>query len=218
MIAGRAGMSAPQRPPRKEGVRQARSALYRQLVLEAAERIFAEKGVPDTKMEEIAAESGLSLGTVYSVYSGKAEIVRAIHETRLAEVLQRTVDVARGVRDPLQRLLRGVRAYVEFFVLHPEYLRLHLREGHAWGLGDAAAASREQAAAWREGVAMQRALFARGIEAGLFHPGDPELMARMMIAMQQVQLASWMETGMQRSPEELVAEMEQQLRRSFCQV
>src|SRR5262245_43575813 len=211
-------MSAPERPRRKERVRRARSALYRQLVLEAAERIFAEKGAADTKMEEIAGESGLSLGTVYSVYSGKAAIVRAIHETRLAEVLQRTVDVARGVRDPLERLLRGVGAYVEVFALHPEYLRPHLREGYAWGLGDAGASTRAQAAAWREGVAMQRSLFARGIEAGLFHPGDPELMARMMIAMQQVQLASWMEGSMERSPEELVAEMEQQLRRSFCRV
>jgi AcrR family transcriptional regulator len=211
-------VSMPQRgrPRRKERVRRARSALYRQLVLEAAERIFAEKGAADTKMEEIAAESGLSLGTVYSVYSGKAEIVQAIHESRLAEVLQRTVDVARAVRDPLERLLRGVRATLEFFVLHPEYLRLHLGEGYAWGLGDAAATSRQQVAAWREGVAMQRALFARGVEEGLFHPGDPELMARMMIAMQQVQLASWVESGMQRAPEELVAEMEQLVRRSFC--
>jgi AcrR family transcriptional regulator len=211
-------VSAPPRGGlrRKERVRRARSALYRQLVLEAAERVFAEKGAADTKMEEIAAESGLSLGTVYSVYSGKAGIVRAIHESRLAEVLQRTIDVARGVRDPLERLLRGVRATLEFFVLHPEYLRLHLREGYAWGLGDAAAASREQAAAWREGVAMQRALFARGVEEGLFHPGDPELMARMMIALQQVQLARWVETGMQRQPEELAAEMDQLVRRCFC--
>lgn len=204
----------PTRP--KERVRRARSELYRQLVLEAAERIFAEKGVPDTKMEEIAAESGLSLGTLYSVFSGKSEIVRAIHETRLGEVLQRASDVARGLRDPLEMLLRGVRATVEFFVLHPDYLRMHLREGYAWGLGEAAGASREQAAAWREGVAMQRALFARGVQEGIFHPGDPEVLTRMMIAMQQVQLAAWVEGGMQREPGELAAEMEAQVRRSFC--
>ena len=60
---------APPRP--KENVRRARAGLYRQLVLEAAERSFAEKGFDATKMEEIAAESGLSLGTVYSVFAGK---------------------------------------------------------------------------------------------------------------------------------------------------
>ena len=37
----------------------------------------------------------------------------------------------------------------------------------------------------------------------------------MMIAMQQVQLADWVERGMQRSVEDLVAEMSAQLKRSF---
>ena len=51
------------RPLPKERARQARSELYRQLILEAAERTFASKGVEETRMEAIAAESGLSLGT-----------------------------------------------------------------------------------------------------------------------------------------------------------
>ena len=41
-------------------------------------------------------------------------------------------------------------------------------------------------------------------------------MARVMIAMQQVQLADWVERGMRRSAEELVAEMTLQVRRCFC--
>jgi AcrR family transcriptional regulator len=205
----------PGRKP-KEKARRARNELYRQLILEAAERVFAGKGVEDAKMEEIAGESGLSLGTLYSVFSGKAELVRAIHETRLREVLQRTIDVAPGANDPLELLLSGVRSYVEFFVLHPDYLRMHLREGYAWGLGGAAVSSRERAAAWSEGVAMQTALFERGVAEGIFCDGDPELMARMMIAMQQVQLADWVERDMSGDPSDLVADMQAQVRRSFC--
>lgn len=199
----------------KEKARRARSELYRQLILEAAERTFAAKGVEDAKMEEIAGESGLSLGTLYSVFSGKAELVRAIHEARLREVLQRTTDVARDSDDPLEMLLSGVRSYVEFFVLHPDYLRMHLREGYAWGLGGAASTG-ERAAAWNEGVAMQAALFERGVAEGIFCDRDPQLMARMMIAMQQVQLADWVERGMSAEPHDLVADMQAQVRRSFC--
>ena len=72
---------------RKRSVKEARSALYRQLVFEAAEGAFAERGVEETKMEEIAAEAGISLGTLYSVFSGKAELVAAIHEMRLRDTL-----------------------------------------------------------------------------------------------------------------------------------
>ena len=206
---------APQSHPR-DNARRAKSELYRQLIFEAAERNFAESGIEETKMEEIAAESGLSLGTLYTVFSGKAELVAAIHDMRLREILQRTIDVARVADSPLESLLLGVRSYVEFFVVHPDYLRMHLREGYAWGLGGKANPTRRQAEAWKEGVARQATSFERGIAQGLFHPGDPELMARMMIAMQQVQLADWVDRGMRRSVEDLVEEMSAQVRRSFC--
>ena len=199
-----------------ENMRRARSALYRQLILEAAERVFADKGFDDAKMEEIAAESGLSLGTLYSVFQGKAELFRAVHEVRDAEVLQRAIDGARGLTSPLDMLLAGVRAYVEFFAAHPDFLRIHLHEGFAWGLAGANAPSRARAVAWNEGVAMQATLFERGIQEGIFHPGDPRLMARLMIAMHQVVLADWVERGMQRDPQTLVADIHDQLRRSFC--
>jgi TetR/AcrR family transcriptional regulator len=203
------------RPKRKQNVRKARSELYRALILEAAERTFAEKGVEETKMEEIARESGLSLGTLYSVFAGKAALVREIHDVRLEEVLTLTSDVARELSSPVDRLLAGVRAYVEFFVVHPDYLRMHLAEGYAWGLG-LIRSTGGRAAAWTEGVARQTAVFARGIDEGVFQPGDPALMARMMIAIQQVQLADWVEGGMQRHPDELIADMQEQVRRSFC--
>lgn len=200
----------------KENVRKARSELYRQIILEAAEGCFAEKGIEETKMEEVAAESGLSLGTVYSVFSGKAELVTAIHETRLRDILRRAVRVAVGHNDPLEALLLGVRAYVEFFVLHPNYLRMHLRDGHAWGLGQAAAPDGDRADAWSDGVAMLAALFARGAEQGVFYRDDPRLMARMMIAMQQVQLADWIESGGARDPQVILDAIGQQVVRSFA--
>ena len=62
----------------KENARRAREGLYRQLILEAAERSFAEKGFDDARIEEIAAESGLSLGTLYSVFAGKPDVMRAV--------------------------------------------------------------------------------------------------------------------------------------------
>jgi AcrR family transcriptional regulator len=202
-------------PRPKQNVRKARNDLYRQLILEAAERIFAEKGVEESKMEEIAAESGLSLGTLYSVFAGKAALVRTIHDVRLEEVLGRTADVARGLTSPLDRLLAGVRAYVEFFVMHPDYLRMHLAEGYAWGLG-LVRSTGGRAEAWSEGITRQTAVFARGIAEGVFHDGDPGLMARMMIAMQQVQLADWAAGGMERDADVLIADIQDQVRRSFC--
>lgn len=194
---------------------QARQALYRQMIFEAAERAFAEKGVEDTKMEEIAAGAGLALGTLYNVFSGKAKLVAEIHRTRMQEALEGADAMRESSGDPVEALMAEIAGYVRFFAAHPDYLRMHLREGYAWGLDDSqpTPAHRE---AMSTGSATQEAVFARGIEAGVFHEGKPRLMARLLIAMQQVQLADWVEEGMSREPAELVAEMQTQARRTFC--
>ena len=200
----------------REAARAARTALHRQLVFEGAERAFAEKGVEDTKMEEIAAEAGVALGTLYNVFAGKAELVAAIHETRLREALARAGELARSTSNPVETLLTGVRGYVAFFAGHPDYLRMHLRDGHAWGLGGRAPAAPVHEQAWRESHAAQAAVFERGIEQGVFYPGDPKLMARMLVAIQQVMLAEWVEGRMQEDPEALIDAMQTQARRAFC--
>jgi len=200
----------------KENARRAREGLYRRLILEAAERIFAEKGFDDAKIEEIAAESGLSLGTLYSVFAGKPDVMRAVHETRNREILERSARAAGEASGPAEQLFAAVDASVDFFVGHPDYLRIHLRGGHAWGLAGAGSRSHSQAHAWDEGIDLYSGIFERGIPEGLFHPGSPRLLARMTIAIQQVQLADWVEQGMQQPRAKLVAEMRTRLRRAFC--
>jgi TetR/AcrR family transcriptional regulator len=200
----------------RENARRAREGLYRRLILEAAERSFAEKGFDAARIEEIAAESGLSLGTLYSVFAGKPDVMRAVHETRNREILAASAAAAGAAPGPAEALLAAVAAYVDFFVGHPDYLRIHLRGGHAWGLAGAGNPSPAQTHAWEEGIELYAAIFARGVAGGAFHPGPPRLLARMMIAMQQVQLADWVERGMRGSPTELVADVHAWLRRAFC--
>jgi AcrR family transcriptional regulator len=200
----------------KENARRAREGLYRRLILEAAERSFAEKGFDDARIEEIAAESGLSLGTLYSVFAGKPDVMRAVHELRNREILARSATAAAEASEPVEALLAAVGASVGFFVAHPDYLRIHLRGGHAWGLAGAGSRSRSQAHAWEEGIDLYAGIFERGIAQGAFHPGSPRLLARMAIALQQVQLAEWVEQDMQQAPAELVADMHARLRRAFC--
>ena len=47
-----------------EKARNAKASMYRALIVDAAERLFADRGYENTKIQDIAAESGLSLGTL----------------------------------------------------------------------------------------------------------------------------------------------------------
>ena len=198
----------------RRGARAARQALYRTLILDAAEALWAEKGFEATKMEEIAEESGLALGTVYAVFRGKSAIVDALHESRLGDLLRTAQRAAQDSASPLDRLVAGVRAYIEYFLAHPEYLQIHLAEGTSWGLPVTGGTPRAQA--WAEGHAMQVRLFERGIKDGLFYPDDPSRMANTLAAMQQIRLAEWLAGGQADDPDPILSGIELQLRRAFC--
>ena len=59
---------------RQKSLKAKKRELYREAVLDAAERVFGDEGYEATKVQRIAAESGLSLTTLYSVFESKWEI------------------------------------------------------------------------------------------------------------------------------------------------
>ena len=198
----------------RRGAQAARQALYRTLILDAAEALWAEKGFEATKMEEIAEESGLALGTVYAVFRGKSAIVDALHQSRLGELIQTAQQAAEDSHSPLDRLVAGVRAYIEYFLERPEYLKIHLAEGTSWGLPVTGGSPRAQG--WAEGHAMQVRLFERGMKDGIFYVDDPGRMANTLAAMQQIRLAEWLAGGRVEDPDRILSGIELQLRRAFC--
>ncbi len=207
-------------PARKRNARlearEARRTAYRELVLRAAGEAFARDGIAQTKMEQLAEEAGIALGTLYSVYKGKSEIVDALHEARLREIHSASIEAETAESSPLGALLAGSRAYIGYFMAHPDYLRMYLEEGTNWGVRDSMDRESGRAAVWNDGVARLAQIFERGIKAGIFEPGPPDRLARMMLAMQQVQLADWIESTLAAEPEVLMREVEGLLRRAFC--
>jgi len=64
--------------------------LTRERILEAAERLFAEKGFHETAMDEIVRASKVSKGGVYFHFPSKEELFFALLD-KLADALQREV-------------------------------------------------------------------------------------------------------------------------------
>ncbi|MFN7953604.1 MAG: TetR/AcrR family transcriptional regulator [bacterium] len=200
-----------------DAARQARTDLYRRLILDAAERCFARAGYDPTKIQDIAQEAGLSVGSLYGVFPGKRELHAALQEERGAELLERAREATAREATPLEVLLAGIGVYIEFFVAHPDYLRMQVRHGIAWALGPSPEAHEqsEQYAAWRQGFELATQIFRDAIDAGQVIDEDPELLAKMMIAMHQVHLADWLEHGMKLSASELVERVHRHFRRTF---
>ncbi len=64
-------------------VREQNKIKKRKCILEAAIRLFSDKGYEQTSIEELAREAGIGKGTVYSYFETKKDIVRAFCEDQL---------------------------------------------------------------------------------------------------------------------------------------
>jgi len=194
--------------------RSAKASMYRSLVIDSAEHLFATQGYEKTKIQDIAAASGLSLGTLYSFFAGKADIHEAVHDERLAELFRLTGHAMKSEASAAERLLAGNRVFVRWLTEHPDYLRIHLDAGGAWS-SDPQQVGEGLVAAWHRGIDLMARVLEEAMRDGDVYQADPVITARLMAAIQQVFMSSWFDTGMEDSATSLVQQIERQLRRSL---
>jgi len=207
-------MPAARRKPRDEA-RRARNDVYRQHIFEAAERVFAERGFESARVQEISGAAGLSMGTIYAIFPSKTDLHRAILEERGQELLRLAREVADGTAPPREALDALSAVYIDYFVSHPGFLRMHLRAGTSWALSPASG-TEAQVEHWQDIHALQADIFRRGIAEGVFVDDDPGYLARTFSVMDQVLLADWVATGMKAGRDQLVERLRTQVERTFC--
>ena len=195
-------------------VRNAKASMYRALIVDAAEALFAEHGYERTKIQDIAAGSGLSLGTLYSVFDGKQGVYDAVQTDRLQELFLLAGEAMASDAPAALRLLQGNRHFIRWLTKHPAFLRIHLEGSAAWAtnpgdVGDA------QINAWRRGIELIASVCEEAIREGDMHPSDPVIAARLMVATQQVFMSAWVESGMKDDPDSLADRIEHQLERTL---
>ena len=67
------------RRPYDSRARKEQAARNRDAALDAAERLFLERGYAGTSIASIAQEAGLSVQTIYKVFGSKSGLVKAIY-------------------------------------------------------------------------------------------------------------------------------------------
>jgi AcrR family transcriptional regulator len=73
----------------------------RERLLEAAAKVFAERGYQAASVDEIAAAAGLSKGAVYWNFSSKDELFHALLEERIDRQIEETAEILRSA--PIDR-------------------------------------------------------------------------------------------------------------------
>jgi AcrR family transcriptional regulator len=92
------------------GRRQRRSVEIRERLFRAALKLFAEKGLAETTVEDITEAADVGKGTFFNYFPSKDHILLAFGEMQLAK-LQQAIELARETNEPMPEFLRslGVR-------------------------------------------------------------------------------------------------------------
>jgi AcrR family transcriptional regulator len=194
-------VSAPSRAEQtKERVRQARQEAYRGLILDAACRIFGERGYAEARVQEIAEAAGVATGTVYGIFPSKQELYRAVHRENLEAL---AVEYARipTAASPAALMLARVATSTRFLTARPHYLRLYLREAGRWGFDPSALPPGATAF-------LDPSLYERGIASGELVDQDPALIQSLAMAAAQVHLYHWLAADMREPPDVLIARIQ----------
>lgn len=89
---------------------QTRSLRAAERILDAAARLFAERGVGATQMGDIAKAAGCSRATLYRYFDNRQAVQLAFVHREARRIGARVTEEIRGIDDPGERAVAGVAA------------------------------------------------------------------------------------------------------------
>jgi AcrR family transcriptional regulator len=104
------------------------SADTRDLILDAAERLFAAQGFSRTTVKQIGRAAGVNSALLYYYFTDKERLYREVLQRLVAALVGKTTARLGGGGSPADRLRGLVEAQAEVLSAHPHLPKLFLRE------------------------------------------------------------------------------------------
>ena len=93
-------------------------------IIDAAEKVFGQKGFDDASMDEIALEAQFTKRTLYLYFENKEELFFAAALKGFKKLFEYLEKASEGAQTGYARLVQGSNGYYRFYKEHPETMRL----------------------------------------------------------------------------------------------
>jgi TetR/AcrR family transcriptional regulator len=102
------------------------NALKRDLIRDAAKRVFVARGLSAASVREIAVQAGYTTGAIYFHYASKEEIYADVLRQSLAALHAAVAGAAAADKQPVASLAAAYRGFIAFYLENPRDLSLGL--------------------------------------------------------------------------------------------
>jgi AcrR family transcriptional regulator len=166
-------------PPTRPALRE-RYERRRSEVVDAAAKVFAQRGFDGTSMQDLTDATGLAAGGLYHYIGSKDQLLVAICDQLMTPLLERARELVAQEQAPEDELRGLVRMWVEHVEEHRAHMLVFQQERHVL----------EREPQWRAVRASRKAfeqlldgVLRRGEEAGAFHFADRRLALLALLGM-----------------------------------
>jgi AcrR family transcriptional regulator len=159
--------------------RSPRWAARRETIVDTSARVFARRGYHATGITELCTANDLGKGALYHYIGSKEELLAAIHDRVMDEVMLGADRVAEADGSPSQQLAKLGDELLDVIHRYPDHVWVFLHEFPAL-TGERAERFRGRRREYERRV---EGVLAAGVESGEFRDLDPWLSARAWLGM-----------------------------------
>ncbi|MEZ4687821.1 MAG: TetR/AcrR family transcriptional regulator [Bacteroidia bacterium] len=97
-------------------------------IIQAAAKVFAEKGFYGASMQDIADELGMNKSSLYYYVKAKEDLVKGLVEGVLQDILLEASEIMKSGYSPASKLRRIIEAHLRHFLAHRSAFAVFLHE------------------------------------------------------------------------------------------
>ncbi|NOX37108.1 MAG: TetR/AcrR family transcriptional regulator [Calditrichaeota bacterium] len=167
----------------------------RKEILRAAMRVFAEKGVTETKMADVARAAGIGKGTIYEYFQSREQLFQSAFEYLLRKIKAMMVSQIDESLSPPEKIRTGFLAYLDVTTMQIEDFAEILLDFWAYAIRNKDNADNitlDIRNRYQEFRDLTIPILEEGIQKGIFKPHNTEFVASAIIAAGDGLLLQWM--------------------------
>lgn len=172
---------------RKEREQRAR----RNFILQAAEKLFAQRGFYGTTMSDLAASSEFSVGTLYNFFKSKEEVYYSLIMEKLDYMLKQLAQEINNLPPGLPQIKGLIEGVCKFFQENKDFFRIFFAERFHLVSAVGPRAMRELRRKYLAYIKLVKGIMVRAIKKKELEPLEPQRLSYYLVGILNAFIFHW---------------------------